>query len=195
MRASRGIAFAIAGGKPRSSVTAAIGIETFIVSGRPQTSATALRNSRASATCAPLAPRGVGELEDALGTRVERTVHRMAEAGRPAARGVDRGRHLARDLVRRLAAGDALAGLDEQPCAQLGGAEDDRAAAEDPGRHGALQRIRVGGQRHARRDVGGHHPVLGDRHEQEVEEVALVVVRLATADEQVEVVGEASPGP
>ena len=40
MRARIGTAFTVADGKPRSSITAAIGIETFIVSGLPQASAT-----------------------------------------------------------------------------------------------------------------------------------------------------------
>ena len=43
------------------------------------------------------------------------------------------------------------------------------------------------------RDVRRHHPVLGDRDEQDVEEVALVVRRLPAREEQVEVLGEAEP--
>ena len=43
MRARIGTALTAADGKPRSSITAAIGIETFIVSGLPQASATASR--------------------------------------------------------------------------------------------------------------------------------------------------------
>ena len=57
MRARIGTAFTAADGKPRSSITAAIGIETFIVSGLPQASATASRRQRASRTCGPLTPR------------------------------------------------------------------------------------------------------------------------------------------
>ena len=79
----------------------------------------------------------------------------------------------------------------EQPRARLGGAEHHRAAAEDPRRDRALQRLGVGGERHARRDVGRHHPVLGDRDQQQVEEEALVVGRLAAGEQQVEVLGEA----
>ena len=41
MRARIGTAFTAEAGKPRSSMTEAIGIETFIVSGLPHTSATA----------------------------------------------------------------------------------------------------------------------------------------------------------
>ena len=37
-------------------------------------------------------------------------------------------------------------------------------------------RIRVGGERHPGGDVGRHHPVLGDRDEQQVEEEALLLV-------------------
>ena len=83
----------------------------------------------------------------------------------------------------------------EQPRALLGRAEDHRAAAEDPRRDGALQRARVGGERHPRGDVRRHHPVLGDRDEQQVEEVALVLGRLVAGEQQVEVLGEASAGP
>ncbi len=57
VRARSGIAFAVETGKPRSSSTAAMGIETFIVSGLPQTVATASRSSRARRTWGPLTPR------------------------------------------------------------------------------------------------------------------------------------------
>ena len=193
MRARIGTAFTVSDEKPRSSITAAIGIETFIVSGLPQASATASRRQRASRTCGPLTPRCVGELEDPLGARVERPVHRMAEAGHPARR---HSRSSLRELARATAAGCApdatlACAVFEQPRAGLGRAEDDRAAAEDPRRDGSLQRARVGRQRHARGDVGGHHPVLGDRDQQQVEEEALVLGRLAAREQQVEVLREA----
>ncbi len=85
------------------------------------------------------------------------------------------------------------AGVLEQPRALLRRAEDDRPAAEDPRRDGSLQRSWVGGERHPRRDVGGHHPVLGDRDQQQVEEVALLLGRLLAGEQQVEVLGEAQP--
>ena len=50
MRASRGTTFTDEDGKPRLSITAAIGMATFIVSGLPHASATASRKLRASAT-------------------------------------------------------------------------------------------------------------------------------------------------
>src|SRR5262249_20895029 len=50
VRASSGMPLMIAGGKSRSSSTAAIGIEMFIGIGRPQASAVASRNCFASAT-------------------------------------------------------------------------------------------------------------------------------------------------
>jgi hypothetical protein len=56
-----------------------------------------------------------------------------------------------------------------------------------------LQRSGVGSKRHARSDVRGHHPVLGDRDEQQVEKEALVVGRFAAGEQQVEVLGEAQP--
>ncbi len=83
--------------------------------------------------------------------------------------------------------------LRQQARALLGGAEDHRAAAEDPGSDGALERVRVGGERHPGRDVRRHQPVLGDRDEQQVEEVALLLGRLLAGQEQVEVLGEAQP--
>ena len=50
MRARIGTDFTAADGKPRSSITAAIGIETFIVSGLPQAAAALSRMQRASRT-------------------------------------------------------------------------------------------------------------------------------------------------
>ena len=142
----------------------------------------------------PAHAAGVGELEDPLGARVERPVDRMAEARHPAAGRVDRARRSRAATAAGVAAGrHLLLRLLEQPRARLGRAEDDRAAAEDPRRDGALQRSGVGRERHARGDVGGHHPVLGDRDEQQVEEEALVLGRLAPGEQQVEVLGEAQP--
>ena len=79
----------------------------------------------------------------------------------------------------------------EQPSALFGRAEDDRAGAEDPRRDGPVQRFRVGRERHPRRDVARHHPVLRDRDEEQVEEEALVVGRLAAGEQEMEVLGEA----
>ena len=153
------------------------------------------RRHRASSTCGPLTPAGVGELEDPLGARVDRPVHRVAEPGQPARR---RRGWRAAIVVRRPSAARRPAAtsawrLLEQPRARLRGAEDHRPAAEDPGRDGALQRARVGGQRHPRGDVRRHHPVLGDRDQQQVEEEALLLGRLVAGQQQVEVLGEAQP--
>ena len=135
----------------------------------------------------------VGELEDALGARVERSMNRMAEPRSLAAGGVDRARHVVGDLRRRLTGEHPRLRLLEQQRARLGGAEDDGAAAEDACRDGALQRSRIGVERHARGDVGRHHPVLGDRDQQEIEEVALVVGGLLPGEQQMEVLREAEP--
>ena len=59
------------------------------------------------------------------------------------------------------------------------------AAPEDSGGHGSLQGSRVGGERHSRRDVGRHHPVLRDADEEHIEEEAVVVGRLAAGEQQV----------
>ena len=57
VRARMGIAFTVRASKPRSSSTAAIGIETFMTSGRPHAASTPSRIARASATCPPATPR------------------------------------------------------------------------------------------------------------------------------------------
>ena len=86
VRARIGTAFTAAAGKPRSSSTAAIGMETFIVSGLPHTSATASRKRARERDVRPAHAALVRELEDPLGARVERLVHRMAEARAPCRR-------------------------------------------------------------------------------------------------------------
>ena len=89
MRARIGTDLTAATGKPRSSSTAAIGIETFIGNGLPHVSATtdAAR---------------VSQLENPLRPRVDRTVHRVAEARNAVACVVQR----TRDVARRAAGGD-----------------------------------------------------------------------------------------
>ena len=141
----------------------------------------------------PADPAGVCELEDAFSTGVERPVDRMPKAGRLVAGSVDLTRQLVGD-GRRVATGEhLLLSLLEQSRARLRRAENDGAGAEDPRRQRALQRSGIGGQRHARCDVGRHHPVLGDRDEEQIEEVALVFGRLAAGEQQVEVLGEGQP--
>ena len=127
----------------------------------------------------PADPAGIRELENPLGARVERPMNRVTEPRQPAAGSVDRTRHLLGDRLGRPTGRHLFLRRFEQPRARLGRAEYDRAAAEDPRRDGPVQRSGVGGKRHARGDVGGHHPVLGDCDEQQVEEEALVVGRLA----------------
>ena len=189
VRARIGTALTAAAGKPRSSITAAIGIETFMVSGRPQASATASRKRAPSATCGPLTPRSSASSR----IRSARGSSGLCTGWpKPGSLAAARTARISRATPRVVAGGARLRRL-EQPRALLGGAEDHRAGAEDPGGDGALQRVRVGGQRHPRGDVGGHHPVLGDRDEQQVEEVALVLGRLAAGEQQVEVLGERQP--
>ena len=132
----------------------------------------------------------VGELEDPLRPRIDRPVHRVAEAGHLRT-GVmrcprDVGHHVLCSLARR----DASARILEQERALLRRPEDDRTGAEDARGDGTLQSGRVGRERHPRGDVRRHHPVLGDRDEQQVEEEALVVGRLVAGQQQVEVLGE-----
>ena len=115
----------------------------------------------------------IRELEDPLGSRIERTVQRMPEPGQTLSGGPDAMGHLGGDLARRRAVAHPLRGAHEQPGALLGGPEDDRTAAEDARRDRTLERTRVGRQRHPGGDVRRHHPVLGDRHEQRIQEEPL----------------------
>ena len=134
----------------------------------------------------------VGELEDALGARVERPVDRVAEARRPVAGGVDRPRELvgddgrARRPRRRCACASSSSRAHTSAVPSTTGPQPRMPAATAP-----CSEPGIGGERHPRRDVRRHHPVLGDRDEEEVEEVALLLGRLAPGEQQVEVRGEA----
>ena len=86
-----------------------------------------------------------------------------------------------RDRRRLFAGRHLLLPLHEEPGARFGGAEDDRAAAEDPRSDGPVERAGIGGERHAGRDIARHHPVLRDADEEEVEEEALVLGRLVAS--------------
>ena len=175
-------------------MTAAIGIATFIVSGRPQASAAASRNARASATCGPLTPRASASsrMRSARGSSGRWTGWPKPGSLPPAAR----------MLARELGAATCRAARRRRParCAS----SSSRAHSSDvPRITGPQPRIPaatapwsepgVGGERHPRGDVRGHHPVLGDRDEQQVEEEALVLGRLVAGEQQVEVLGEAQP--
>ena len=195
VRASSGTAFTAADGKPRSSITAAIGIETFSVSGLPRPSVTASRNARRERDVRPAHPALVGELEDSLRARVDRPVHGMAEARAACSPAAcmrspvfagDRRRRPRRRRPSPAPRSSSCAHASEVPRMH-------RAGAEDPRRDGALKRVGVGGERHPRRDVRRHHPVLGDRDQQQVEEEALVVGGLVAGQQQVEVLGEREP--
>ena len=193
MRARIGTALTVSDGKPRSSITAAIGIETFIVSGRPQAAATASRSSRASSTWGPLTPRSSASsrIRSARGSSGRCSGCPNPGIFSPAARTA-----CARSAA--TAAGCSPAATlcwasSSSARALLGGAEHDRPGAEDAGGDSSLKRAGIGRQRHPRGDVGGHHPVLRDRDEQHVEEVALLLGRFAPGQQQVEVLGEAEP--
>ena len=193
MRARSGTALTVDAGKPRSSITAAIGIETFIVSGLPQASRGGVAQRAGQRDVRPADAARVGELEDPLGARVERLVHGMAEAGQPAAGARGRRATSRGDRVR-------VAPAATRACASSSSRAHSSAVPRItgpqprmPGRDRALQRPGVGGERHPRGDVGRHQAVLGDRDEQQVEEVALVLGRLAAGQQQVEVLGERQP--
>jgi len=126
---------------------------------------------------------------DAFAEKLKAAVGKL-KVGNGLEEGVTQGPLINADAVAKVEEhiGDA-----EQRGARLGRAQDDGAAAEEAGGDGRLQGARVGVERHPGGDVGGHHPVLGDRHQQEVEEVALVVGRLLARQQQVEVGGERQP--
>jgi hypothetical protein len=65
--------------------------------------------------------------------------------------------------------------------------------AENARRNRPLERFGIGRESHSRGHVGGHHPVLGDRDEQEIEEEALLLGRLAAGEQKMKVLGEAHP--
>ena len=135
----------------------------------------------------------VCELQDALRARVDRAVNRMTEAGHPAAGSVHRLRLFRCDRTGLRAGDDTRLRRLQQSRALLRRAEDDRTAAQDPRRHRPLKRPRIGRECHPRGHVGRHHPVLGDRDEKEIEEVALVFRRLTPGQQQMEVLREADP--
>src|SRR5262249_11763032 len=115
--------------------------------------------------------------------RVGRLVHRVAEAGDLRACGEQLSGRL-------LGAVPGLAELLEQVRALLGGAEHDRSGAEDARGDRALQRARVGRERHPGGDARRHHPVLGDRDQQQVEEEALLRRRLLAGQQEMDVLRE-----
>ena len=193
VRARIGTALTAFAEKPRSSSTAAIGMETFIVSGRPHAAVTASRSSRARSTCGPLTPRS------SASSRI-----RSARGSSGRCRGWPKPGILSPEArtasvrSRATAAGsapvlDLRLCLFEQQRARLRRAEDHRARSQDPRGDRALERAGIGGQGHPRGDVRRHHPVLGDRDQQHIEEEALVIGRLAAGEQQVEVLGEAEP--
>ena len=193
MRARIGTALTAFAEKPRSSSTAAIGMETFIVSGRPHAAAHRLAELAREEYVRAADPALVGELEDPLCARVERPVQGVAEARHLVAGRADGRGHVARDGGGLGAGSDLCLRLFEQPRARLRRSEDHRARSQDARRDRALERAGIGGQGHPRGDVRRHHPVLRDRDQQHVEEEALVIGRLAAGEQQVEVLGEAEP--
>ncbi len=132
----------------------------------------------------------VGQLEDPLGSWVERAMNGVAEARQLAARCAGLLGDSLRDALGVATLLDLGLRRFEHLRTRLRGAEDHRTGAEDSRGDGAVQRIGVGRERHARGHVGRHHPVLGDRDQQQIEEEALVVARLAPREQQVEVIGE-----
>jgi hypothetical protein len=132
----------------------------------------------------------VGQFEDALGPWVDRAVNRVPEARNLCALVLDGRRQLPRDCGWLAPCFDLPLRLDQKASTFLRGSQNHRARAENPRRDCTLQRARVGGERHPGGDVGRHHSVLGDRNEQEVEEVALFLGRLSAGDEQVKILRE-----
>ena len=191
VRARIGTAFTDAAGKPRSSITAAIGMRD-------------VHRQR----LAPDLGHGVAERAGERDVRAARRRARLRARGsarRAGRAGLWTGWPKPGTLppaawISRAISARRLASEATQPASSSRAHSSDVPSttgpgAEDPRRDGALQRVRVGGERHPGGDVGRHHPVLGDRDEQEVEEEALLLGRLLAGEQQVEVLGEASAGP
>ena len=122
----------------------------------------------------------VGELEDPLGARVERPVHRMAEARAAlppaawiAARSLGDGGRVVAGATRACASLEQARALARR-CRGSPGPQPRIPAAtapcSEPGSAASVIRAAT---------LRRHHPVLGDRDEQQVEEEALLVGRLA----------------
>ncbi len=165
-RSSRGRASPRRSGARRSSAAAS-----------PTPAATASRSEPRELHVGAAHAALVGELEDPLRARVDRAMHGMSEAGHPGAGSC------------ALATTSATTSSGRSPPRRArsrprAAARTPRTSRARPGRRRGcpprrpLQRRRVRRERHPRGDVRRHHPVLGDRDEQEVEEEALVVGRL-----------------
>ena len=122
---------------------------------------------------------------------VRRTVDRVAEARNLAALVANALHQGKRRGLWALPGGNPALGRQQQPAARVGRSDQHRAAAEETGRQRAVQRIRIGRERHPRRLDGRHHAVLGDGDQQKIEEEPLVLGRLAAGQEQMEIGGEA----
>ena len=129
----------------------------------------------------------VGEREDALGARIDRLVHGMAEARHLLAARRDRHGDRRDDFVGIAAGVDLLARLDENLAAELGGAEDDGAAAENAGGDGALQRVRARRRRScAPRCAVGVRPCSAMATSRRSRKIALRLAGLASGHQEVE---------
>ena len=111
------------------------------------------------------------DLEQPPRARVVALVQRVPVAGDRAARRDEFSEHGARagfEVARR-----AREHVVEEPTRRLGRAENHRTAAEYPGRHRALQRLRRRGQGQPAGLHARHEPVLGDGDQRRVEHAPL----------------------
>ena len=193
VRARIGTARMRPGGTSTSRNVAAIAIDTFIGSGLPQTSATAFVSATAASTDRPATRALARERDHSLGARIDRLVQRMAVAGDRLASLAVLARDSERRLVDRADQLGARQNVVDELAAEIGRAQDHRAAAEHAGGDCALKRGGIGGVGHARRLDRRRQPMLGDRDEAQIEKEALLLGRRAAGREEVEEFGESGP--
>ena len=155
MRARIGTALTVGDGNPRSSMTAAIGIATFIVSGRPQRP----RRRRGTAARARRSRRSRRARRRARGSARARGSSGLC-TGWPKPGSLPPAARISRATV---SAASPLARVDSSSRAHAS----DVPRTTGPRRGSRPRRrpaaSRIGRQRHPRGDVRRHHPVLGDR--------------------------------
>ena len=131
------------------------------------------------------------ERDHALGARIDGLVQRMAIAGERLAPRAIFARDLEGGCVERAACVDARQHILDHLPAEVGRAQNDRAAAEHAGGDGGLKRRGIGVVGHARRLDRWRQPMLGERHQAEIEKEALLFGRRPAGRKQEDIVGEA----
>ena len=165
-------------------------IDTFIGSGLPQTSAAASLSASAASTERPAAPRSRASATMRSARGSTRLMQRMAVAGEGFALIAMLARDRERGLAQRAASVGARQHVLDEPAAEVGGAQDHRAAAQHARRDRALKRGGIGVIGHARRLHRRRQAMLGERHQAQIEKETLLVGRRPAGREQEDELGE-----